>query len=309
LTVRADSELLLRFEENLNPQNIRNSQIPAQTLGYGEISLIFSIADDRRTAFKRLPLFTGKEAAEEYLGHYKAYCNLLVQAGLNLPEDDTCIIQLPKRPTCLYIAQQQYPSEAFGHRLIHSLALKDIETLLRLIVDELSKIWRFNRQSLAEVELAIDGQISNWVWDRQTSPDTIRYVDTSTPLFRKGGQIQLDPELFLQSAPSYLRWIIRWLFLKDVLNRYFDERLVYIDLAANLFKEQRPDLIQSAVDIINGSLSEGLTPLKIEEVKKYYKEDRTIWVVFLAFRRFDRWIKTKLMRKRYEFILPGKVKR
>ena len=44
-------------------------------------------------------------------------------------------------------------------------------------------------------------------------------------------------------------------------------------------------------------------------VEKYYKEDKLIWSLFLAFRKLDRWLKTVLFRKRYEFILPGKIKR
>jgi hypothetical protein len=38
------------------------------------------------------------------------------------------------------------------------------------------------------------------------------YFDTSNPLMQKGGQEQLDPELFLRNAPSFLVWIIRLLF-------------------------------------------------------------------------------------------------
>ncbi|HJL84873.1 MAG TPA: hypothetical protein QGG35_05660, partial [Candidatus Marinimicrobia bacterium] len=49
-------------------------------------------------------------------------------------------------------------------------------------------------------------------------------------------------------------------------------------------------------------LGSELDPLKVEEIEKYYKEDKFIWTLFLAFRRFDRWLKTTIFRKRYEFI-------
>jgi hypothetical protein len=45
------------------------------------------------------------------------------------------------------------------------------------------------------------------------------------------------------------------------------------------------------------------------EVTQYYRQDKLIWTLFLAFRRLDRWVTTKLFRRRYEFILPGKIKR
>ena len=56
------------------------------------------------------------------------------------------------------------------------------------------------------------------------------YLDTSTPLYRKEGSEQLEPELLLQAAPGYLRWFVEWLFLDDVMNRYYDARKVFKDL-------------------------------------------------------------------------------
>lgn len=50
-------------------------------------------------------------------------------------------------------------------------------------------------------------------------------------------------------------------------------------------------------------------PLTHREVEKYYKGDKAIWRVFQAFRRFDRWLRTTLLGKRYEFLLPGKIRR
>ena len=50
-------------------------------------------------------------------------------------------------------------------------------------------------------------------------------------------------------------------------------------------------------------------PLTTEEVAAYYREDRLIWSLFLAFRRLDRWMTIRLRRRRYEFILPGRIRR
>jgi hypothetical protein len=135
------------------------------------------------------------------------------------------------------------------------------------------------------------------------------YLDTSTPLYRKHGTEQLDPRLLLQSAPGFLRWLLEWVFLDDVMNRYYDPRKVYTDLAANLYKEQRPDLIPDTVEIINRSQEGRYPPLTEKEIKRYYTEDRIIWSAFLNLRKLDRWISTRLRGKRYEFILPGKIKR
>jgi len=304
-----DENLLYQFEIGLDPQQLENAPIAATVIGYGEISAIFQIADNTDTAFKRLPLFKEPEAAQAYTRQFHEYCGLLAEAGLSLPDHQTCIIQVPDRPIVVYIAQKKLPAERFGHRLIHALEAGGTRRLLEKIVSETAKIWHFNQSAKPELELAIDGQLSNWVLLESENEMTALYIDTSTPLFRKAGVEQLDPELFLQTAPAFLRWLLRLFFLQDVMNRYYDQRLVYIDLAANLYKEQRPDLIPLAVDVINARLSKGSRPLSVKEVAKYYREDKLIWTLYLAFRRLDRWLTSKLWRKRYEFILPGKIKR
>ena len=303
-----DKSLLVRFEQGLDPKHPEASPIPASILGYGEISTIFEIEGAERAACKRMPLFSRRDQAAAYEALYREYCGRLREAGLDLPEESTAILELEGRPVALYILQQRLPPERFGHRLIHSLDDAEIRKLLDLIVRRIAAVWTFNEKQKPGLELALDGQVSNWVWPDSSSPDLL-YVDTSTPLLRKDGAEQLDPELILKSAPSFLRWIIRLLFLKDVMNRYYVPRLVYTDLAANFFKEQREDLVPAALEIINSHLPPGDPPLTFPEIEKYYKGDKTIWKVFQAFRRFDRWMKTSLLRKRYEFILPGKIRR
>ena len=304
-----DENLLAQFEIGLNPQNLEDSPISATIIGYGEISAIFQIADHPDVAFKRLPLFSDRTAAEKYVHQYHEYCRLLVEAGLSLPDHQTFIVQPPHRPTAVYIAQRKLPTERFGHQLINGLDGQQIQCLLENIVKEMDKIWRFNRSARPTLELALDGQLSNWIWLEHTDRQAMIYIDTSTPLFRKKGVEQLDPELFLKSAPAFLRWVLRLFFLDDVINRYYDPRLVYTDLAANLYKEQHPALIPLAVKIINTMLCDNIKPLTQEEVAKYYRQDRLIWTLFLAFRRLDRWLTTKVFGQRYEFILPGKIKR
>lgn len=307
--MRVAEDLLYRFEAGLNPQDLKSSPIPATILGYGEISAIFQIGDNTATAFKRMPLFSERRSADAYARQYRRYCNHLKTAGLNLPPDETVIVEIPGRPVVLYIAQQRIPPPGFGHRLIHAWPTAAITSLFENIVAEIAKVWAFNQAALPDLEIAIDGQLSNWALADPANHDTLCYVDTSTPLFRLEGLEQLDPELLLQSAPGFLRWLIRWFFLADVMNRYYDPRQVYMDLAANLYKEQRPDLIPLVIDIVNPHLGDAQKPLTEADVAAYYREDKIIWTLFLAFRRVDRWIKNNLLRKRYEFILPGKIER
>ncbi len=299
-----DEERLRCFEAGLDPQNLKASAVPGHIVGYGEISAIFQIEDDDALVYKRMPLFRSRPAAETYEKMYHEYCGLLEQAGVNLPDSDTRIVVVPKRPVVLYIAQHKFPGDRLCHQLLQTLDPSQAEDLIEKVIAEIAKVWSFNRAAGPGLELAIDGQLSNWV-----SQSKLFYIDTSTPLFRKNGLEQQDPELLLQSAPGFLRWIIRLFFLKDVMNRYYHPRLVFTDLAANLFKEQRPDLLPQTVSVINRFLDREEPPLTVDEVQKYYREDKLIWTIFLAFRRIDRLLKTKMLRRRYEFILPGKIKR
>jgi hypothetical protein len=304
-----DLNLLHEFEDGLNPQDLKNSRIAASIIGYGEISAIFQISGHAEVAFKRLPLFSDRSSAQRYTQQHDEYCRLLTDAGLRLPEHDTFIIEPDGRPVAVYIAQKFIPSRHFGHRKIHQGNQGDIQLLFETIVAQTAGIWRYNRRHQATLEMALDGQLSNWAWFNDQARPLIYYIDTSTPLFRKNGIEQLDPELFLKSAPVFLRWILRWLFLKDVIERYYDQRQVYTDLAANLYKEQRPDLIPEVITIINRQLGTDHQPLTVAEVEKYYREDKIIWSSYLFFRRIDRWLTTQLLRRRYEYILPGKIRR
>jgi hypothetical protein len=299
-------EELQQFEAGLNPIAIEQSTIPAEVIGYGEISTVFEVQGDDQNAYKRLALFENQKVAEDYAQIYHSYCNYLKKIGLNLPDDKTVIITQESRPVVLYIVQKKHNPERFAHILTKSYDELQFTILINKISIEVEKVWQFNSQNIPQKQLAIDGQLSNWIL---TEEDKIFYIDTSTPLFKLNNIEQLNPELILKTAPSFLRWILRLFFLKDVMGRYYDRRLVYLDLIANLYKEQRPDLIPIAIEIINTYLNADEKPFNIKEIEKYYKEDKLIWTLFLAFRRFDKWFTTKILRRRYEFILPGKIKR
>ena len=304
-----DAELLTRFEAGLNPQDIQASAMPAELIGYGEISAIFQIGDDPTTAYKRMPLFNDRPSAEKYEGLYHEYCDLLQQAGLNLPESKTVVVQVAGRPVCLYIAQEKMPSGDFGHRLIHTRNKKEITAIFEQVISEVAKTWQFNAIHAPGLEIAVDGQISNWVLGSKNAKAAFYYIDTSTPFIRKQGVHGLDPKLMLKAAPVWMRWILEKLFVDEVLNRYYDARKNMIDLAANLIKEQRAELVPVAVEVINRQLPAEVEPLSVKAVESYYREDKFIWSLFLGVRRLDRWIVTRLLRRRYEFILPGKIER
>ena len=299
--------LLERFERGLDPLRPEASVVPAKVLGFGEISTIFQVGDDGEKVFKRMPLFDTRAAAKRYEALYHEYCGLLARAGLALPESATEVVEVPGRPVVLYIAQTRYPAGRLGNQLLHALDGPGFSALVENVVQETARVWAFNRENAPGVEIAVDGQISNWVLP--PGADRAVYLDTSTPIFRKHGQEQLDPELFLKNTPSFLRWVARLFFLSEVMTRYYDPRRVAVDLAANLLKEQRPDLVAPALSVITRVLLPDAPGITEKEIASYYRLDRTIWSTYLSLRRLDRFLTTRVLRKRYEFILPGRIKR
>jgi len=301
-----DQETLQQFENGLNPRDPTSSKIPCKILGYGEISCVLQVNNDTEIAAKRMPLFASTSSAEKYALDYKKYCERLRTAGLIIPEDSTTIVKGHGGIAVLYILQKQLPPPRFCHKLIHTQDADFLKSMIQRIVEEIENVWAYNSENDPKIRLAIDGQLSNWVL---LESGEMAYIDTSTPLMLENGTETLDPELLLQSAPSFLRWLIRWQFLEDVMTRYYDRKLVYTDLIANLFKEQRPEIVDTWIKTINMATLDKMEALDRQTIEAYYKEDKLIWRLFLGLRRIDRFIKSKLLGQRYEFVLPGKIKR
>ncbi|MCF6213174.1 MAG: DUF6206 family protein [Flavobacteriaceae bacterium] len=291
-----------KFEKGLNPQYPEKSEIPATIVGYGEISSIFKINPYNDWVFKRLPLFVNDDDATQYIKKYNDYVHYLKEAGISLPNDNTFIVKSKK--AVVYVAQEALNKADLCQNLLHTLSVKETLMMVDNIFKEIKKVSDYNREH-KEVLLSIDGQISNWA----LVADKLVYFDTSTPLFKIKGVEQMDPELLLNSTPRAMRWLIRKFFLQEVMDRYYDIRLIYIDLIANLYKEKKHDLIDNSIVLANNFLPKNATHITRREIDKYYQNDKFIWQLFLALRRLDRWLTNRVFGKQYEFILPGKIDR
>jgi hypothetical protein len=303
MNMQINKELVTSFEKQLNPLNLAESAIKARLIGFGEISSIFELEDSPGLVFKRMPLFRKRGQAEGYLQNYKKYVDLLKKAGITLPDDDAVIVEKSPDLTVVYFAQQKLNHNSIANKLIGTMTSEEIRHLAKRILTAIYGVWDFNKNH-PETHLAIDAQLSNWSFTKES--DTLIYIDTTTPLFKIYGNEQLDPELLLTSAPSFGRAIIRKFFLADVMNRYYDEKSVNVDIVANLYKEQHPELIPVFLEVVNEFSTTAITQ---KEITYYYREDKFIWQLFLSLRKIDRWLHKYVYRKQYQFILPGKVAR
>lgn len=321
--VELQAALLQEFESGLDPLKPEKSKIPCHVLGYGEISTVFEIQVDgfQDLALKRMCAFRTVEELQSYLATYIEYNRRLESViGLHLPAHGYASFGWESGHPVFYIIQKKLAPGSISSKALHHLSLPETVALFQAVLGELYKVWDYNL-SHPDAQVGIDGQLSNWAIEgfdpyHPGLPEevTLFYIDTSSPLCTQDGVEQMDPELFLRSAPPYLVWILRWLFLKDVMTRYYDPRKVIIDIIANFYKEQKPELIPNMVACANDFIAHqgselNLQPITEKEVKDYYREDEIIWSMYLSMRQFDRFIRKKVLHRDYPYILPGKIKR
>ena len=183
--------------------------------------------------------------------------------------------------------------------------------MVETIIDAMNKVRLYNEKFMPKIEIAVDAQLSNWTWPVENKKRKLYLIDTSTPFYRINGKEQLDVKLFLKSMPFIIRLFVNLIDLDDVVARYYDYRILFLDIIGNLMKEQAPELIPLFIDIANKRIKDDfkLKPISEKEVTAYYKKDKMIWMTFSTLRKIDRFITARILGKRYEFILPGKVKR
>lgn len=319
--MKINLDLLKKLERSINTINPEKGKVPIRILGFGEISLVFELLEDpNHLAYKRIPIFDNELQVKRHIWAYNNYNEILANAGLLLPDYDIAWFRDHRNKIQFYCVQEQVTAESVGNKIIHEIPIEEIHLLVLLILREMKKVWTYSRKH-KNIDVGLDGQISNFAVKGYNSnnyhitPETkLIYLDTSTPMFRIKGKEAMEAVLFLKSAPSFLRWLLKALFLEETVGRYYDWRKVAIDLIANFFKEQRPELIPSLIRLINKFFAEEATefqimPITVEEVQKYYDSDKNIWVIFQSVRRFDRTLKTKIFKKTYDFYLPEKIKR
>jgi len=317
-----DLSLLQKFEKFIDTSQPEKGKIPIKILGYGEISLVFEIiGDSQEIAYKRIPIFDNIKQVKRHIWAYNEYNRILKEnIGLIIPDYDAAWFIDENENIQFYCVQDKIDPNSVGNKVIHKISKEEIKTLVLLVLREMKKVWAYSKQN-KKIDLGLDGQISNFsVIDYNHKSQLInentklRYLDTSTPMFKINGVEAMEAVLFLKSAPSFLRWLLKAAFLEDTVNRYYDWRRVSIDLIANFFKEQRRDMIKPLIRLVNTFFREeasefNIKTIKLEEVQEYYKNDRDMWVIFQKVRKFDRFLKTKIFKKQYEFYLPPDIQR
>jgi uncharacterized protein DUF6206 len=286
-----ERDVLDRLESNVVKALDGGSTDDLDILGYGEISTVLRVeGTDGPVAAKRLPAMTSaqftaySETLSEYLDDlHKRGVQPVASTVYAVGEDPLipyCV--QPLQPLLLVDELRTADTETTGHR---------IDQLVDAITGSVDD-W-----------VGLDGQVSNWAVDG----DDLLYIDVTTPLLRDvSGAERLDVGLFIASLPWSLRGTVNRFLLDEILSHYYDPRAVLLDLAGNLHKERLTEIIPPFLDAANRAVSPAITEA---EAAKYYRADAWMWEFLLRIRKADRAWQQKVRRRRYPFLLPGRIER
>ncbi len=316
-----DLQMLARFEAGLDPRRPEHGAVPARVLDYGDLSTVMTIGakDAGSLVYKRLPCFmTGDEAGQFESLHRRYVKTLGERAGLRVAATTTLHVpDASKRHMIVYIVQEALPQDSLCHIATYCMSAADVGRLVMAILAEAAKVFDFNQTHQGATELGFDGEMANWAiqgydGERLGLPDRFRlvYLDTNTPMIRRQGQEQLDPEPFLRAVPGPLLPVIRRAVLPEMLSRFYDFRRVAIHLVSRFYDEGRPELIPGIIDAVNWYFlaerrESHFHPVTVEQVQRFHRYDAFLWRAHLWLRRVNRRM-CRVQRRPYPYILPAR---
>ena len=309
-------ELLAELERALDPAR-PTACAGVEVLGYGEVSAVLAIASLPGWVCKRMAGFRGAAAVGRYVEVVSRYVDLLCGDGVGVVDTRLVPVELPRRRPVVYLLQPRLDARRFGHALLQDADEAVFGAAVARVLACVLRVARGNHGRRDGPELALDAQLSNWHFpiDGGAVGEPV-LVDVGTPYLRRGGRYEIDAELFLAAAPPLVRgWYRRARAVERYLDEYFVPRLAALDLLANFHKEGRADRLPLAVRQVNDWLAahaDELAPassIDLEEVRRYYARDAAQLELYLRLRRVYRFVRTRLLRRRYDFVLPGTIAR
>jgi Family of unknown function (DUF6206) len=306
-------EILERTEQRLDPGDPERGGV--RVLGYGEISVALTLAELPGLVCKRMAGFADERSAATYVDLVEGYLARLARAGVRVAPTDVVTVRRDDRAPVVYLLQPQLPADSLGP---HLLLIADDDTLRSAIGAALAVVGKVARHSAAGdegAEVAVDGQLSNWSFaDDPAAADPVLF-DVGTPFVRRGGAHAIDVEVLLAPVPPGIRaYYRRKRLVEAYLDDYFVPRTVAVDLLGNFYKEGAADRLPVGIAAVDDWLATDDLPgprhrVTADEVERYYRKDADLLALYLRLRRMDRFLRTRLLRRTYDYVLPGQVQR
>lgn len=283
-------------------------------LGYGEISVGLRVAELPGRVCKRLSGFADAADADAFVRVLGTYLDELRAGGVDVVDTDVVPVPRAGQPPVVYLVQPELTAARFAHMRLREADDDELRGVLRRVLGVVGGLAAAERARTDGVEVALDGQLSNWWLPEDGAPP--RLVDVGTPFLRRDGRYAMDLELLHRPIPPGIRAYYRWRGeVAAYMDDYFDPRLVAVDLLGNFHKEGRPDRVPLGVDVVNawldeeGSVFGPQAPVTEAEVREYYRKDAGLLALYLRLRRADRLLRSRVLRRRYDYVLPGPIRR
>lgn len=289
-------QILQQLEAGLDPAHPAGVEV----LAYGEVSAALLVPGLEHQVAKRMSGFADQDMARTYCELVADYVATLRADGIRVVDTELVLVDRPRRTPVVYLVQPLVTD--LGHERLHSVS--DVE-LTEMITTVLDRVWTLHQRADTP-EVAIDAQLSNWSF---THPGDPVLLDVGTPFMRRGTNHLLDVEIVLSAMPPGIRWYYRRGVAAAYMDDYFVPRLVAVDLLGNFIKERATSRLPKGIVATNDWLNtHDLEPILRTEVDEYYTKDAAALELFLRVRRADRAVR-RLLRRDYDFILPGRVAR
>lgn len=288
-------DVLTRLEADLDPAH----PTAVTVLAYGEISAALLVPGLEGKVAKRMSGFADHRMARAYRTLVEDYIATVREVGIQVVQTDIIEVDRPGKAPVVYLVQPLLIE--LGNQLLHSASDAELGVAIEVVMD---RVWTLH---LEVPDTAIDAQLSNWSFADANDPVLL---DVGTPFVRANGRYLFDQEILLSAIPPGLRaYYRRKGDVATYMDDYFDPRLAAVDLLGNFVKEGAVDRLPEAIVIVNGWLdAHGLASIDRAQVEAYYKQDAATLELFLRVRRLDRAAR-RLLRREYDFILPGRVSR
>jgi hypothetical protein len=260
-----------------------------EVLGFGELTLVLAWPPGAPSvAVKRLPTFDDPGRLERYGRVLRAYIEALETRGVRVLPTELQAVMAHAGVIHAYLVQPLVPrADVLSVALAHVTRAEGARLLDEVAATVCAAV---------DARVGLDAQAGNWVRGEQG----LACVDVSTPMLRgDDGREQLDVGLFLSAYPWALRPALRRV-AGDLLAQYHDPRSVLVDVASNLVKEQLGDRVDDLLAAANRRVS---PPIDREEVRRYFRSDRRLWLLMQRLRRADRAWQRRVRRRPYPFLL------
>ena len=296
-----------------------------RVLGYGEISVALEIDALPGLVCKRMSGFADPASASAYLDLMDRYLGELAGAGVAVAPTVAVPVGRAERAPVVYLVQPRLPGDSIGNTLLRTADDETLARAIRSALDSVATVARSSRDRADGIEVAVDGQLSNWSFgggvdgadgaDAPAGEAGPVLFDVGTPFLRRNGRHVIDLEVLLAPIPPGLRaYYRRRRLIEAYLDDYFVPRTVALDLLGNFHKEGASERLGIGEGVVNEWLATAdlpgpRDPIHVTEVAEYYRKDSELLALYLRLRRMDRFLRTRALRQPYDYVLPGHVAR